>query len=808
MESNSKYTPQDNNSVDIKDLVALCLKNWYWFAVSVLICLGVVTFYILKTPSQYTRTAEILIKNDRKGKSISSAAGGDFSDLGLFSSVSNVNNEIHAIKSVSNMTEVVKRLHLNTNYSVDGRFHEKVLYGTNLPVSILLPEGEGEDMARSFDIRLKEDGSFMLDNFVLKDEEFVGDGSVHQLGDTLVTPVGTIIVAPSNFFATAKMDETIHVRISKMYSAVSHYASKVNVALSDTKSEVIRLSIEDISIQRAEDVLNAVIDVYNENWVKDKNQIALSTSDFISDRLAVIEAELSAVDSDISAYKSSNLLPDVATASSIYMTQSSNIESKITELNNQLYMAKYIRDYLNSGSIQLLPANAGFSNSAIGSQINDYNAQVIDRNNLVAASSEQNPLVKEMDGTLASMRKTIIVSIDNEVLSLQNQINSLDASNRQNKSKIAANPTQAKYLLSVERQQSVKEALYIYLLQKREENELSQAFTAYNTQIIDEPYGSAIPSSPSKMKLLLLGLLLGLMIPLAVIYVLAALNTKVRGKADIKSLTLPFLGEIPQLDSSKIPSLKKINRLSKKGRIHKNAEGLIAVKSGGRDVVNEAFRVLRTNMEFISQDKNKNVVVVTSMNAGSGKSFITMNLAMALAIKEKRILVIDGDFRHASSSRYVGNPEKGFSDYLAGRKNSYKDAIVSYPGYDNLNVLPVGTIPPNPTELIADARFSAAINDLKGDYDYVFIDCPPIDILADTQIIEKSADRTLFIIRAKLFERALLPEVQQAYTDNRFKNMSLILNGTEATGKYGYRYGYRYGYGYGYGQYGNTKSDN
>ena len=805
MEPNNRNTQQENNTVDIKDLIALCLKNWYWFVASVIICLGVVTFYLLKTPSQYTRTAEILIKNDRKGKSISSAAGGDFSDLGLFSSVSNVNNEIHAIKSVSNMTEVVKRLHLNTNYSIDGRFHEHVLYGTNLPVSVIIPEDEA-DVARSFDIKLKEDGSFMLANFMLKDEELEGDKSIHQLGDTLITPVGTLIVAPSNFFSTAKMDETIHVRISKIYSAVSKYAAKLNVALSDTKSEVIHMSVEDISTQRAEDILNTVIDVYNENWVKDKNQIALSTSDFISDRLSVIEAELSAVDSDISAYKSSNLVTDVATASNIYMTQSTNIESKITELQNQLYMAKYIRDYLNSDTIQLLPANAGITNTTIGNQINEYNAQVIDRNNLVAASSEQNPLVKELDATISSLRKTIQVSIDNEVLSLQNQINSLNASNRQNKSKIAANPTQAKYLLSVERQQSVKEALYIYLLQKREENELSQAFTAYNTQIIDEPFGSPNPTSPSKAKLLLLGLLLGLMIPFGVIYLLAALNTKVRGKADIKSLTLPFLGEIPQLDSKKIPSLKKIQKMAKKGKIHKNAEGIIAVKSGGRDVVNEAFRVLRTNTEFISQDKSKNVIIITSMNAGSGKSFITMNLGMALAIKDKKVLVIDGDFRHASSSQYVNRPKVGFCDYLAGKKDTYKDTIISFKDQPNLSVLPVGTIPPNPTELIADAKFAAAIQELRSEYDYVFIDCPPIDILADTQIIEKSSDRTLFVIRAKLFERALLPEVQQAYTDNRFKNMALILNGTEATGKYGYRYGYRYGYGY--GQYASTKSEN
>ena len=794
----------ENNTIDFKDLIALCLKNWYWFVISVILCLGAVTFYILKTPPEYTRTAEILIKNDKKGKSISTTSG-EFSDLGLFSSVSNVNNEIHAIKSVSNMTEVVKRLHLNTNYFIDGRFHDNVLYGTTLPVEVTMSETDA-DVARTFDIELKKDGSFKLDNFTLRgDPVSSSDNNVHHLGDTLVTAVGTMVIAPSTYFVGDLKDMDIHVQISKIYSAVSRYSSRLNVALSDTKSEVIKMSIQDISTQRAEDILKTVIDVYNENWVNDKNQIALSTSMFISDRLGVIESELSAVDSDISSYKSQNLVTNAETAANLYLNQSSEIESRITDLNNQLYMAKYIRDYLNSDAIQLLPANAGFSNTSIGAQINDYNAQVIDRNNLAAASSEQNPLVRELDGTLGSLRRNIIISVDNEIVSLQNQISNLNSSNRQTRSRMAANPTQAKYLLSVERQQSVKEALYIYLLQKREENELSQAFTAYNTQIIDAPYGSANPTKPSKSKLMLLGLLLGLLIPLGIIYLNAMLNTRVRGKADIKHLTLPFLGEIPQMDAKKVPSIRKLQSLQKKGKVDPNAESIIAVKHGGRDVVNEAFRVLRTNMEFISQDKSKNVIVITSFNPGSGKSFIAMNLAMALAIKEKKVLVIDGDFRHASSSRYVGSPKKGFCDYLAGKIDDYKSTIVSYPDQPNLSVLPVGTFPPNPTELIADPKFTQVIDGLRPQYDYIFIDCPPADMLADTQIIEKSADRTIFIIRAKLFERAMLPDVQNAYDTNKFKNMSLVLNGTEAAGKYGYKYGYRYGYGYGYG-YGNDKA--
>lgn len=562
------------------------------------------------------------------------------------------------------------------------------------------------------------------------------------------------------------------------------------------------MTFRDVCIQRAEDILNTVIAVYNENWIKDKNQIAVSTSMFINDRLGVIESELGHVDENISTFKSENLLPDVQAASQLYMTERSQAQSQILTLNTQLSMARYIRNYLTAASSrnQLLPANSGLESANIENQISEYNNLQLQRNNLVANSSEQNPLVVDMDESLRSMRRSIVSSVDNLITTLNTQIHSLEKSDQRATERIAANPSQAKYLLSVERQQKVKESLYLFLLQKREENELSQAFTAYNTRIITPPTGSMAPTAPMKKNILLVAFALGVLIPVVIVFLQETLNTRVRGKKDLENLSIPFVGEIPLYGKVRRSGLfrKKVTPLT---------ETRVVVKEGSRDVVNEAFRVLRTNLEFVSGENSKGqVILMTSFNPGSGKTFLTVNIAATLAIKGKRVLVIDGDLRRGSTSVYVGSPHHGLSNYLAGKVEHIEDVIVPASETVRFDVLPIGTIPPNPTELLAGERLQTLLADFRTRYDYILIDCPPIELVADTHIIGKYADRTIFVVRAGLLERSMLPELEVLYTEHKFKNMAVLLNGTEGNGSY--RYGYRYGYHYGYGSsyyYGNEK---
>ena len=792
MTINQKNTKpgQQNDFLRIQDLLYLCLARWKWFVLSLAVTLGIATFHILRTPQVYTRTASVLIKEDAKGKSVSSDMDA-FSDLGLFQSGTNVNNELIAFQSPALITEIVKRLRLDMNYFFPGKFHQQVAYGLTLPVNVTMSD-LSENESAGFTLEIHPDSTLLLSDFTRNGTDLDGKDIKGRLLDSIPTPLGKVIIHTTPNYVKGEA-YTLYVGKSSLYSAVNNCSSNLSVSLNNEKASVIDLSYKDNSIQRAEDMLNMLISVYNENWVKDKNQVAVSTSMFINERLGVIERELGNVDEDISSYKSEHLLPDVQTASSMYMAQSSQTNAQILALNNQLYMTRYIRNYLTNDAnrTQLLPANSGIENANIESQITEYNKQLLQRNSLVANSSTENPLVVDMDQALASMRGAIVRSIDNQVVTLNEQIKSLQKTEQQTTSRIAANPTQAKYLLSVERQQKVKEALYLFLLQKREENELSQAFTAYNTRIVTPPQGSMLPISPVRKNIFMVAFALGLLIPVVIIFMRENMNTRVRGKKDLEGISIPFIGEIP------------LYLRIKRGIFRKPLPEVkaVVVKEGCRDIINEAFRVLRTNLEFMTDNENRsNVIVITSFNPGSGKSFLTMNMAVSLAIKNKKVLVIDGDMRHASTSSYVGSPQTGLSDYLNGRIEKISDIVISDKNHGNLYILPVGVIPPNPTELLFSKRLELLIDSVRAQYDYVFIDCPPIELVADTQIIEKLADRTIFVVRAGLLERSMLAELENIYNEKKYKNMSLILNATEGNGgHYGYRYGYRYGYHYGYG---------
>ena len=771
---------QSDDFIRVRDLLNICIAKWYWFVISLAITIGVAIIYILSTPPVYTRSASLLIKED--GKNGSAVDAGVLSEIDIFQTSTNVNNEIQLLQSPSVMLDVVKRLHLDVNYHADGRFYRRTLYGSTCPYTVEFTDLGDNDIV-TFTIDSQDGNNLTLNEFTFNGEEFDGETNA-VIGDTVATPIGRLVVKPTIIDTTAlsSVVSPIYVTRNGLLSTTRAYTSGLTVALSNDKSSVINLTFNDVCIQRAEDILNTVIAVYNENWIKDRNQVAVSTSMFINERLGVIERELGNVDESISSFKSENLLPDVQAAANMYMSQSSTTTAQILALNTQLSMARYIRSYVTNanGRNQLLPANSGIENANIESQIAEYNSMQLQRNSLVANSSEQNPLVQDLDQSLNAMREAIVSSIDNLMVVLNTQLNSLQQSERQTTARIAANPSQGKYLLSVERQQKVKESLYLFLLQKREENELSQAFTAYNTRIITPPTGSPIPTSPEKKNIFLVAIALGLIIPFGTLFAKENMNTKLRGRKDLESLTLPFAGEIP-LVTSKGKKQQENNK--------------IVIEQGHRDVVNEAFRVLRTNMEFMLGDASENgkapVILFTSFNPGSGKTFLAVNTAACIAIKGKRVLVIDGDLRRGSASAYIDKPQLGLSDYLGHRTNDIASITVEVENHPTLHIIPVGTIPPNPTELLADKRFNQLIEDVRTKYDYIFIDCPPIDIVADTQIISKIADRTIFIVRAGLLERDMLPELQRMYDEHRFKNMALVLNGTEAThSRYAYRYGY------------------
>lgn len=788
-----------SSGVNMKDLLWLCLSKWYWFLISLVVIVGAGVYYIMTTPPTYSVSAEVLIKQDSKTRSMTDKF--QFADMGLLNGSSRVYNEVYVFQSPHTIESVVKRLDLSTDYFAQGRRFDRTLYGSSLPIRVAFCD---EDInLGSFNVEVDEDGQVKVSKFTyttksgdkVEDKKTVVSG---KITDTLVTPMSRIVVYPTKYYIDlVKGTSNVLVRKKDFNNTTESFAARLSASLGDKQSDVIALEFSDVNKERAEAFLNTLIEVYNDDWVQDKNEIAVTTSQFIRERLALIEQELGNVDSNISDYKSVNLLSDINAVTSIYVTQNEELNKALLDLDNEIFVTEYIKKYLSNpeNKYQVLPGGSGLSNASLESQLRDYNQIAIDRMGLISYSSESNPLVLQYNETMDQLSEAVLVSIDNQLVALNARKESLVKTEKKNTDRLSKNPEQAKYLLTVERKQQVLEQLYLYLLQRQEENELSKAFTAYNTRVITPPRGSNRPTSPKRMQILLICLVLGFCLPFGVIYLKEMMNTKIRGKKDLEPLGLPFYGEIPAVDKKvKFKFLKRLFRVKQK------EQEAIVVKAGKRDFVNEAFRVMRTNVDFVcSKTRPASVLMFTSFNAGSGKSFISDNLGLSFSIKNKKVVVVDCDLRHGSTSKNLGNKSLGLSSYLSGAEKDLNKVIYTSEVAAGLDYIPVGAIPPNPTELLEEPIFGEMIAQLKNSYDLVILDCPPVDIVADAQIVQQYVDRTAFVVRVGLLDRSMLSDLKAIYNEKKYKGMGIVINGIPTgAGTYGHRYAYRYGYGYGY----------
>ncbi|MDE6536892.1 MAG: polysaccharide biosynthesis tyrosine autokinase [Muribaculaceae bacterium] len=780
MSSNPSKPSSDrlDASISIFEVLRLTFRKWPWVLLSVFVCCGIGILYLLITPPKYSQTAALIIKDEDEGGSVSK----ELSSMGLFKSSANIENEVATFESPDLMEKVVEDLDLTYNYYTANFLGRKVLYGKNLPVTVSI-SGISEKAKAGMKVKVFPNGDVEIYKctYVLNDDKKKSD-TVYKgkLAAPVKTILGEVTIKPTAYYDKSEEVE-IKVTKSSLFDAVEANAKSLSVEADEDGGNVITLNCKNTSVERADNILSTLINVYKESWIEEKNLVAIATSNFINERLKVIEKELGNVDSDISEFQSSTLMPNVRASAAGYASQNEALTSQILSLNSELSIAQYMKEYVTAPAHRdaVLPSNVGMSEK-VASAIDNYNYKLMERNNLASKSSDQNPLVVNMDEDLAQMRNAIIANIDNYIHNLKTRIASAQGERSETREKLTTTPSQAKYLLSVERQQKVKENLYLFLLQKREDNEINLAFTAQNFRLIQRPGGNDEPIAPKKAIVMLVCLVLGVGLPAAWKYYRLSTDTKVHGRSDTKVLSMPFMGEIPLY----------------KGKV--NTEKNILVRPGARDGVNESFRVLRTNLDFVRPDKTGEAftIAVTSINPASGKSFITANVAAAIGIRHKKVLLIDADLRRGSTSEYAGAPKQGLSDYLAGRVKDVRSLIVKVPESDGLDMLPIGSIPPNPTELIESPLFGSMLDELKKEYDYIFLDCPPIDIVADTRIIDKFVDRTIFIIRAGLLDKEQLPEIDDLYTSKKYKNMVYVLNGTQVGGKnYGNVHYGTYGYG-------------
>ncbi len=781
--ANRKPNKRDENILPIRDLIFHCLSKWYWFVVTLTISSALAVLYILSTPPVYVRSTEILIKEDIQRKGGSQA----FQNFAASQSTANAMEEVKAFQSPGIMTKVIERLNLDIEYYTEGDFFDVLVYSTR-PMRIATLDLREGDRA-TFNATIIGRDSIELNSF--RSEESPLSGSIIAvLGDTVATPIGRMVIDSTSYFKEFHQIP-IFVKKRNINELANEFCANLTAGLVNEETSIIRLTLKDISTTRATDVLNAITEIYNEKWIEENNQIAIKTSEFIGERAEELKTELLQLDRQIAIFNSENRLSTSATSEMVQSATQNTNSDRLLQLSSQLELATFMKSHLSAeGGKDIIPANSGLNIAGIEGLISEYNTKLLERNRIAANSSETHPIVVDYDTALGEMRTSIYAAIEDYISVLRRDIALIEREDRSDRTRITSNTGYIKELQVLLRQQKVKEALYLFLLQKLEETELSKEFTASNNRMLLPPGGSNTPVEPMQQQAIMLAIVLGLLIPITIIFVRELTNRKVRGRRDIENIDVPFIGEIPYYSTTKGKIVKREQERHE-----------IVVKEGSRDVINEAFRVLRTNLEFMNDKKDgANVIILTSFNPGSGKTYLTMNIAAGLALKGSKVLVIDGDMRHGSASAYIDDVECGLSDYLSGGTEDIEKIIAKETGYKNLNILPIGSTPPNPTELLHSKRFKSLIETMRKNYDYVFIDCPPIDIVADTQIIEEYADRTIFVVRAGLLDRDMLYELEEIYKEKRLKNLSMILNGTYTSqGHYGRRYGYSYSYGYGYG---------
>ena len=767
---------KNDQGVNIIDLLVYFASRWKWFLVSVIVFGGLAWLHYARSPRVYFRSATVIIK-DPSNKT--STAGLDRYDN--FINKVNVANEILQFRSKRLMREVVLRVHADVSYRCKDGLHYDELY-TQAPVSVsfhdMLPE-----QSMSLTVTPADSVSVMVSGLDGK-----GEPRRVRLNDTVSVAQGSLVVSPTNYYSPKWKNVPVQVTKMPLESMVNYYRGAVGIRQEEEESSILTLSLKDSSPARAEDVLNMLIAVYNEEAIRDKNQVAVNTANFINERLIIIEGELGGVESDLESFKRENRIVDIGSTAGMYMSESQKYNADALELETQLRLAAYIKDYLTDPKKEtdLIPSNTGIGDQNIEGQISLYNAAKLKRDRLIDDSSERNPVVEELNNSLRAMKQNIIRAVDNMIVSLKVKRDDAQSREERAQQRVTSIPSKERRMLSIERQQKIKEALYLFLLNRREENALSQAMADNNARVIDSADGSDAPIAPQRNRILLLGLLVGLAVPAVACLAIMFMDTRVRNRKDIEgAVNVPFLGEIP---------------LDRNVQKQKNAKAVVS--EHGDDMVSESFRILRTNLTFMARkDKGVQVITFTSFNEGAGKTFVSRNLAMSLSYAKKRVVLVDLDIRKATLSHHFHTHSAGVTNYLADPAVTVDDIVRTQERFD---IIGAGMSAPNPAELLMDRRLDELMAELRKRYDYVIADNVPVGIIADAAIANRVADMTVFVVRAGKLDRRQLPDLEKLYQDRKLNNMALVLNGVDPKRPgcgYGYGYGYgHYGYGYGYGK--------
>ena len=798
----AKESKEEN--IDVKELLFKYLIHWPWFVGAVVACLIAAWVYLYVSTPVYNISATVLIKDDKKGGSAGMLSGLESLGLdGMISSSQNIDNEIEVLRSKTIVKEVVEDLGLYISYADKDEFPSKNLYKTS-PVQVSLTPQEADLLEKPMivEMALQPQGSLDV-NVKIGDDEY--QKHFEKLPAVFPTDKGTLafFLTPDSALSSQRTSEetidsgktvrNITAVINNPLAVAKGYCGSMTIEPTSKTTSVAVISLKNSNVQRGKDFINKLLEMYNINTNNDKNEVAQKTAEFINERISIISKELGSTEKDLESFKRGAGITDLTSDAQIALTGSAEYEKKRVENQTQINLLQDLQKYMQNEGYEVLPSNIGLQDVNLAAAINRYNDVLVERKRLLRTSTENNPTIINLDTSIGAMKENVQVSLDRVLRGLFITKADLDREASRYSRRISEAPGQEREFVSIARQQEIKAGLYLMLLQKREENAITLAATANNAKIIDDAIADDAPVSPKGRMIYLIALVLGVGIPVGVIYLLELTKFKIEGRSDVEKLTnVPIVGDIPLTDEK---------------------QGAIAVFENQNNLMSETFRNIRTNLQFMLEN-DKKVILVTSTVSGEGKSFISANLAISLSLLGKKVIIVGLDIRKPGLNKVFNIPRKevGITQYLANPEKNLMDLVQPSDVSKNLYILPGGTVPPNPTELLARDGLDKAIETLKKNFDYVILDTAPVGMVTDTLLIGHVADLSVYVCRADYTHKNEYTLINELAENNKLPKLCTVINGLDLKRrKYGYYYGYgkygkyygygkRYGYGYGYGE--------
>ena len=796
----AKESKEEN--IDVKELLFKYLIHWPWFVGAVVACLIAAWVYLYMSTPVYNISATVLIKDDKKGGSAGMLSGLESLGLdGMVSSSQNIDNEIEVLRSKTIVKEVVEDLGLYISYTDEDEFPSRNMYKTS-PVQVSLTPQEADLLEEPMIVKMALQPQGSMDVTVkIDDDEY--QKHFEKLPAVFPTDKGTLafFLTPDSVLSSKrtleeatdleKTTRNITATINRPLTVAKWCCKNMTIEPTSKTTSVAVISLKNSNVQRGKDFINKLLEMYNINTNNDKNEVAQKTAEFINERISIISKELGSTEKDLESFKRGAGITDLTSDAQIALTGSAEYEKKRVENQTQINLLQDLQKYMQNEGYEVLPSNIGLQDVNLAAAINRYNDVLVERKRLLRTSTENNPTIINLDTSISAMKENVQVSLDRVLRGLFITKADLDREANRYSRRISEAPGQEREFVSIARQQEIKAGLYLMLLQKREENAITLAATANNAKIIDEAIADDAPVSPRSKITYLIALILGVGIPVGVIYLLELTKFKIEGRADVEKLTsAPIVGDIPLTD-------EKL--------------GAIAVFENQNNLMSETFRNVRTNLQFMLGN-DKKVILVTSTVSGEGKSFISGNLAISLSLLGKKVVIVGLDIRKPGLNKVFNIPRKeiGITQYLANPENNLMDLVQLSDVSKSLYILPGGTVPPNPTELLARDGLDKAIETLKKNFDYVILDTAPVGMVTDTLLIGRVADLSVYVCRADYTRKNEYTLINELIDGNKLPNLCTVINGLDLKKrKYGYYYGYgkygkyygygkRYGYGYGY----------